>query len=196
MYQIDSSGIATALPAPASARTPGFFTAGNPATSTPATILDADWFNAIMLELLNVLAAAGITPAKGTNNQVAASIAALVGAKTNGKAGWVQQIFTPANNQVNTKTFSFVAPSNGIVWAQQNLNISGPSGTPSSYSNTVSINGSSTSNDSTVYPMANTAALFVAAGTVVTINGTLTAGATGTTVSVSQILSYIFVPSN
>jgi hypothetical protein len=77
MYQIDASGVATSLPTPAAAGTAGYFTNGNPATATPATVLDADFFNAVMMELLNVVSAASITPTKGTNNQVLAALQAL-----------------------------------------------------------------------------------------------------------------------
>jgi len=77
MYQIDSSGIATSLPTPAAAGTPGYFTNGNPATATPATVLDADWFNAVMMELVNIVTAASITPTKGTNSQVLTALQAL-----------------------------------------------------------------------------------------------------------------------
>lgn len=80
MYQIDSSGSVATQPAPAAAGTPGWFTDGNPATATPATILDGDWFNAIQAELINVLAAAGITPTKGTNNQLLSAVNALFAA--------------------------------------------------------------------------------------------------------------------
>jgi hypothetical protein len=82
MYQIDSSGSVIAQPTPAAAGTPGWFTGGNPATGTPATILDADWFNALQAELLAILSAASITPVKGTNNQVLAAIQARFSAQS------------------------------------------------------------------------------------------------------------------
>ncbi|WNC90967.1 hypothetical protein RI103_06345 [Paraburkholderia sp. FT54] len=91
MYQIDSSGVAPSLPTPNPAATPGYFTGGNPATGTPATVLDADWFNSVMVELLNVVAAAGLTPTKGTNNQILAAINTLIGGSVTsslGANGW------------------------------------------------------------------------------------------------------------
>jgi hypothetical protein len=78
MFQIDTSTAAAVEPTPAPAGTPGYFTDGNPATNTPATIVPADWFNQVTDELLNVLAAAGIAPSKATRNQVAAAINKLV----------------------------------------------------------------------------------------------------------------------
>ncbi|HEX7906870.1 MAG TPA: hypothetical protein VF534_02090 [Paraburkholderia sp.] len=80
MYQIDSSGAASSMPTPGAAATPGFFTGGNPSTGTPATILDADWFNAVMMELVNIVTAAGLPPTKGTNNQVLTAVQDLFAA--------------------------------------------------------------------------------------------------------------------
>lgn len=77
MYQIDNSTAATTQPAATSAGTAGFFTDGNPATSTPATIVPAEWLNAVMMELSNVVTAAGLTLSKPTYNQVLAAIKRL-----------------------------------------------------------------------------------------------------------------------
>jgi len=74
MHQIDSIGSVATQPTPAAAGTPGWWFGGNPATAQPATIMDTDWFNAVQAELINVLEAAGITPVKGTNNQLLAAI--------------------------------------------------------------------------------------------------------------------------
>ncbi|MFC6299595.1 hypothetical protein GNF76_23000 [Pseudomonas sp. CCM 7893] len=78
MYQIDNSTAATTIPPSAPAGTPGFFTDGNPATGVAATILPAEFMNTIMMETLNVLSAAGITPVKGQYNQLALAISKIV----------------------------------------------------------------------------------------------------------------------
>jgi hypothetical protein len=78
MYQYDDPTCATSLPAPAAPGTPGWFTDGNPSAGEQATILRSDFTNMLMLELLNVVEAAGITPSKTTYNQVLAAIKALV----------------------------------------------------------------------------------------------------------------------
>jgi len=83
MYRIDNGSAAASLPASTAAGTAGYFTDGDPLTSTAPTILPAEWLNSIMLENLNVLTAAGITPAKNQFNQLALAIAALI---TNGTA--------------------------------------------------------------------------------------------------------------
>ncbi|WP_343618833.1 phage tail protein [Ralstonia sp.] len=78
MYQIDNSTAATTQPASTAAGTAGFFTDGNPATSTPATIVPAEWLNAVMLELVNVITGAGMTPTKNQFNQVLLAIKSMI----------------------------------------------------------------------------------------------------------------------
>ncbi|WP_213761826.1 hypothetical protein [Caballeronia sp. dw_19] len=89
MFQTDQPTAATSLPTPATAGTPGFFTGGNPAAGTPATILDSDYMNMLMLELINVVTAAGLTPSKTAYNQVLLAIRAMTsgGARVSGLVG-------------------------------------------------------------------------------------------------------------
>jgi hypothetical protein len=63
MYSIDSAGNVS-----------GQWSNGNPAIPTPGTVLDATWMNMLQAELLAILTAFGVTPVKGTNNQVLASL--------------------------------------------------------------------------------------------------------------------------
>ncbi|WP_232341275.1 hypothetical protein [Burkholderia pseudomallei] len=70
MYQIDNASAATSQPASTAAGTAGFFTDGNPATATPATIVPAEWLNSVMMELINVVNAGGVTPTKNQFNNV------------------------------------------------------------------------------------------------------------------------------
>lgn len=53
------------------------FTDGDPVGGVPATLVTDDWLNDVQEELLSVLTAAGITPVKGTQNQVLAAIRSL-----------------------------------------------------------------------------------------------------------------------
>jgi len=78
MYQIDNATAATSQPASTAAGTSGFFTDGNPATSTPATVVPAEWLNAVMMELVNVVTGAGLTPTKNQFNQVALAVKTLI----------------------------------------------------------------------------------------------------------------------
>ncbi|MBR8170579.1 hypothetical protein KDX27_22855 [Burkholderia cenocepacia] len=77
MFRTDQNTAVTALPVPAPAGTPGYFTGGNPATGQAATILDADWLNMVQEELIGILAAAGIAPGKTTYNQVLTALKVL-----------------------------------------------------------------------------------------------------------------------
>ncbi|WP_322095142.1 hypothetical protein [Paraburkholderia bannensis] len=76
MYQYDDPTVSATLPTPASAGTAGYFTDGNPVGGVAATVLQADFMNMLMLELLNVVNAAGIAPSKTTYNQVLSALEA------------------------------------------------------------------------------------------------------------------------
>jgi hypothetical protein len=77
MYQIDNSTAAATIPASTAAGTPGFFTDGNPATGVAATIMPAEYQNMLMMEIINVLAAAGVTPSKSNFTQLLTAIRAV-----------------------------------------------------------------------------------------------------------------------
>ncbi|NWE37054.1 hypothetical protein HX800_33850, partial [Pseudomonas gingeri] len=72
----------SAIPAPTPAGPPGYFTDGNPATGASATILTAEFMNTLMMETLNVLSSAGITPEKGQYNQLALAISKIAGSNS------------------------------------------------------------------------------------------------------------------
>lgn len=54
------------------------FTDGNPATATPATVVDAKWLNMVQEEIITVIAAAGITLDDGDETQLYDAIMALI----------------------------------------------------------------------------------------------------------------------
>lgn len=78
MYQIDNSTAITVIPASTAAGTAGFFTDGNPAGNIPATILPAEFMNMLMMEMLGVLSAAGVTPSKAVFSQLTLAIRGLI----------------------------------------------------------------------------------------------------------------------
>jgi hypothetical protein len=84
MHRLDVATAASVLPTPAAAGTPGFHTNGNPGTGTPASVMDADFFNAVQEELIAILVEGGINPVKGTNTQVRDAIRAMI----NGQSKW------------------------------------------------------------------------------------------------------------
>lgn len=77
MFQTDQASAVLTLPAPVAAGTPGYFTNGNPVTGIAPTILDADFMNMVMMELTNVVTAAGLTPSKTVYNQLLTAIRAV-----------------------------------------------------------------------------------------------------------------------
>lgn len=66
MHEIDGDG-----------NVDGSFVEGDPTTGTPATVITADWLNAVQDELINVIEGAGIELEKGTNDQLLAAILSL-----------------------------------------------------------------------------------------------------------------------
>lgn len=67
MYRIDAPG----------ATEDNRFTDGNPATGTPATVVEAAWLNAVQEEIIAVLVEAGITPSKLSTTQLRDAIIAI-----------------------------------------------------------------------------------------------------------------------
>jgi hypothetical protein len=78
MFQTDQPTAVSSLPAPATAGSQGFFTGGNPGAGQPATILDPDFMNMVMMELINIVTASGQTPSKTNNTQVLTALASML----------------------------------------------------------------------------------------------------------------------
>ncbi len=83
MFRIDSQGTVPALPAPdAPGQLAGFFSKGNPAVGQKATVVSADWANAMQEEICYVIEQAGLQlNQQGKNNhvQLHAAISTLIG---------------------------------------------------------------------------------------------------------------------
>ena len=77
MYQIDNSTAVAVIPPSTASGTAGFFTDGSPATNVPATLLPAEFMNMVMMEILGVLNAAGVTPSKSNFTQLTTAIRAV-----------------------------------------------------------------------------------------------------------------------
>jgi hypothetical protein len=79
MYRIDNATSADALPTPevAGVNPDGFFTKGNPDDGIPATVVTADWANAIQEELAKVIEDAGIALDKTSHAQLKLAIQSM-----------------------------------------------------------------------------------------------------------------------
>lgn len=71
MYRIDSRG----------ATIDGRFTEGNPTSGTPATVVNAQWMNAVQDEIVNVIAGAELDLDKNNSAQLLAAISKLATAQ-------------------------------------------------------------------------------------------------------------------
>lgn len=78
MFQIDNDTAASSLPASTSEGVAGYFTDGNPATGLAATVLPAEFMNMLMMEFVNLVTAAGLTPSKSDYTQLSQAIPALI----------------------------------------------------------------------------------------------------------------------
>lgn len=79
MQRIDGSTAAPSMPAIAAASgTPGYFTGGNPAGPTPATVVTPDWLNMVQEELVAVIIGAGLALKKSDTGQLFAAIQTLI----------------------------------------------------------------------------------------------------------------------
>lgn len=74
MYQIDNSTAAPTQPASTTPGTPGWFTDGSAGGGQAATIVPAEWLNAVQAELCNLITAAGGTLSKSSFTQLAQAI--------------------------------------------------------------------------------------------------------------------------
>ena len=78
MHGIDGPTAAPALPSPAAVvGTPGYWSSGDPTTSTPATVPTQDWFNTVQEELVGLVTAAGLAPDKSNHSQLLAALRVL-----------------------------------------------------------------------------------------------------------------------
>lgn len=79
MFKIDTPTAAAALPAPVAAGTPGYFAHSDVAGGIGPTELTSDYMNMLMMELINVVTAGGLTPSKTTYDQVKTAINTMIG---------------------------------------------------------------------------------------------------------------------
>lgn len=82
MHKPDHDSAVAVRPATAAAGTPGWFQNGDPAEGIRGTVLDADFLNDLVANLLAVLTAGGVTPVKGEDNNLRDAILAMIAGGT------------------------------------------------------------------------------------------------------------------
>ena len=107
MFQIDNATAASVKPASTPPGVAGYFTDGNPAVGQAATIVPAEWLNAVMLEVMNAVTGSGQALSKSDFSQLWTAIQTL--AKNPG--------VTPPqfDSSTNTATTAFVQRALGNI---------------------------------------------------------------------------------
>lgn len=98
MHRIDDPAAVTSLPQPAQQGTPGFFTGGNPASGQAATVVSADYMNAVQEEICYVIEAAGIVLSKVDRTQLYQALQRLTRIRLYQDFAWY---IGPSGNDVN-----------------------------------------------------------------------------------------------
>lgn len=112
MYQYDDPTVTASLPASTGEGTPGYFTDGNPAGGQAATILRAEFMNMLMMEMVNAITGAGITPSKDTFTQLRSAIEAYITARTaSTTVAGIVELATSAETQAGSSAVLAVTPS-------------------------------------------------------------------------------------
>lgn len=106
MYQIDNSTASSTLPAPSTAGTAGYFTDGNPATGLAPTVVPAEFLNMLMMEMVNLVSTAGLTPSKADRTQVAAAVKALAQSYQVGVVGQARNLVMNVSTASATATLT------------------------------------------------------------------------------------------
>ena len=78
MFRIDHATNTNSLPTPEAVGTQGYFTEGDPSESIPATVVTADWANAVQEEIVGVIEGAGLTLDKEDSGQLLEAITTLI----------------------------------------------------------------------------------------------------------------------
>lgn len=194
MHRIDSVGALATAPTPnAPGAVAGYFNNAAPGPGVVPTISDADWCTMLQEELASILAAASITPVKGTYNQVLAAIRALIAAPHVAPASARSaQGITLGASYHGTCTVSFTAPVAGYVVAVAGLNIN--TATPTAaITGSLTINGTSVGGDSTLGGISEVGQLAVASGAAVTVTFTVTT-TTNPSVQADYFVTAMFFP--
>ncbi len=82
MQRVSRSTAVSALPAPPTGGTPGYFTGGDPVAATPATVPGYEWFNNVQEELLSVIEGVGLVASGTDRTQLKQAISEMIEVKS------------------------------------------------------------------------------------------------------------------
>lgn len=109
MFRIDSTDAVNAIPTPAAVGdVVGYFSEGDPNIGQQATVVSADWLNAVQEELANVIEGAGVTLDKTVRTQLYTAIKSLVKVP-------IQETFTSNGTVAATTQTVFIDCTSGNV---------------------------------------------------------------------------------
>jgi hypothetical protein len=191
MFRIDNSTASTTVPPQKPVGIPGFFTPGT-VGGQPATIVEADWLNVVQEEMMAILAAAGVTPVKGSSNQVITAILDLIANNTRQRlTGPLNLYVSPSGSDTNnglSPSTAFATPQAAWNHIMARYDVGGQSitvnmadgsyppfvcnGTPvGAQGASVIFQGDMVSPSSVVISQSNGIAVFVALGAIVALQG-------------------------
>ncbi len=192
MYLIDTVNTVSVSPQQQPGVTAGgYFVDEDPTTGAGGTEVSADWLNMVQGEFRAICDRAGVVYDKTNSAQVLASLNTLFLPRGNTLQGSVEDNYTLAINSYHAIALNFSSLYPGVIFAATSANLSGQA--PGVMQLLLQIDTVTPSADKTTYPMSNSGAIKVAAGSH-TITSTFSSSASGNP-NVGHTVSFIFVPT-
>lgn len=112
MHRIDHSTAVALKPAAEAIGEPGFFTKGNAAGGFPATVVTADWANAVQEEIATAIESSGVALDKGNVGQLWAAMLSI-------RSSAISALANTLKGDAGKKyaVFGFVARNDGSGWS-------------------------------------------------------------------------------
>jgi hypothetical protein len=125
MYRIDNPTAAQTIPTPQPPGQPGFFTNGNPNTGVEATIVEADFLNALQEEISHVIEIAGITLSKTDRTQLTQAIFALTRVRLSADTTYYLSPTGSDNNDGLTTGTAWASISHAYAYIRDRVDVNG-----------------------------------------------------------------------